>query len=80
MIIPCTEFLYRRYFTSRLIKKRSYLSTLRSNYIGRVMASLYDFGTFQTGKRERERECRKERKGSINSLVPSGKPSFRNVT
>lgn len=76
MIIPCTEFLYRRYFTSRLIKKRSYLSTLRSNYIGRVMASLYDFGTFQTGKRER----RKERKGSINSLVPSGKPSFRNVT
>lgn len=78
MIIPCTKFLYRRYFTSRLIKKRSYLSTLRSNYIGRVMASLYDFGTFQTGKRERER--RKERKGSINSLVPSGKPSFRNVT
>lgn len=44
------------------------------------MASLYDFGTFQTGKRERERERRKERKGSINSLVPSGKPSFRNVT
>lgn len=36
------------------------------------------FGTFQAGKRERE--YRKERKGSINSLVPSRKPSFRNVT
>lgn len=45
------------------------------------MASLYDSKfRYVSGWKEREREYRKERKGSINSLVPSRKPSFRNVT